>query len=120
MCDNFLIECVGFRSGLAEESSMSNDAGTFADWLSEVRKALDSINMPLDTWHAVWPFDFNREFANGTAPSVTALKANRFWCWKQNQGHMNPASLEHFTANDRCSSEQAISSSEVRVPLHAS
>ena len=65
---------------------MSTDAGTFADWLSEVRKALSSINMPMETWQAVWPFDFTREFANGTAPSATALKANRFWWWKQNQG----------------------------------
>jgi hypothetical protein len=64
---------------------MSIDAGAYADWLSEVRKALDSINMPMETWQAVWPFDFNREFANGTAPSAAALKANRFWWWKQNQ-----------------------------------
>jgi hypothetical protein len=64
---------------------MSTDAGSYADWLSEVRKALDSINMPMESWHAVWPFDFTREFANGTAPSPAALKANRFWWWKQNQ-----------------------------------
>jgi hypothetical protein len=64
---------------------MSADAGTFADWLSEVRKALDSINMPMDTWHAVWPFDFAREFGNGTAPGLAALKANRFWWSKQSQ-----------------------------------
>jgi len=64
---------------------MSTDAGTFADWLSEVCKALDSINMSMETWHAVWPFDFAREFADGTAPSVTALKANRFWWRQQNQ-----------------------------------
>jgi hypothetical protein len=64
---------------------MSTDAGMFADWLSEVRQALDSINMPMDTWQAVWPFDFAREFADGTAPSAAALKANRFWWWKQNQ-----------------------------------
>jgi hypothetical protein len=64
---------------------MRAHAGTFADWLSDVRKALDSINMPMDTWHSVWPFDFSREFADGTAPSVTALKANRFWWRQQNQ-----------------------------------
>ena len=40
---------------IAEESSMNTDAGTFADWLVEVRKALDSINMSMETWHAVWP-----------------------------------------------------------------
>jgi hypothetical protein len=70
---------------MAEESSMSTNAGSCADLSIEVRKALDSINMPMDTWHAVWPFDFASEFADGTAPGVTALKANRFWWRQQNQ-----------------------------------
>lgn len=64
---------------------MSTNAGSYADWLREVHEALDSINMPMETWQAAWPFDFNREFANGTAPSAAALKANRIWWWKQNQ-----------------------------------
>lgn len=69
----------------AEEYSMSADTELHTDWLSEVRKALDSINMPMDQWQAVWPFDFDREFGNGTAPGLAALKANRFWWSKQNQ-----------------------------------
>lgn len=30
-------------------------------WLAEVRDALRSINMGMDDWQPVWPFDFDAE-----------------------------------------------------------
>jgi hypothetical protein len=52
---------------------------SFDGWLTEVRSALDSINMPMDDWHGSWLFDFRREFDAGTAAGDAAVKANKFW-----------------------------------------
>ena len=53
-------------------------------WMSEVRDALHSINMPLDEWQSNWPFDFGREYENGTNAGDAAVKANRYWWHSQN------------------------------------
>ena len=53
-------------------------------WLDRVRDALRSINMSMDDWQPVWPFDFIREYEKGTDPDVAAMKANRFWWYRQN------------------------------------
>ena len=54
-------------------------------WLDEVRDALRSINMPMDEWQGIWPFDFKREHDGGTSPDYAAAKANRFWWYQQNR-----------------------------------
>ena len=53
-------------------------------WLEQVQKALKSINMSMDDWQPVWPFDFSGEHDKGTDPNAAAMKANRFW-WYQEQ-----------------------------------
>jgi len=30
-------------------------------WLGDVQEALNSINMSIDDWQNVWPFDFRKE-----------------------------------------------------------
>ncbi len=52
-------------------------------WLDDVRAALDSVNMPMDDWQKVWPFDFRKAFDAGTAPNAAAAQANRYWWQKQ-------------------------------------
>jgi hypothetical protein len=32
-------------------------------WLDEVRDALRSINMSMDDWQSIWPFDFKGDFS---------------------------------------------------------
>ncbi len=54
----------------------------YQHWLNEVRSALQSINMPMDDWQRLWPFDFEGEHRAGTAPADVAAKANRYW-WHQ-------------------------------------
>jgi len=54
-------------------------------WLDQVRTALRSINMSMDDWQPVWPFDFTREHEKGTDPDAAAMKANRFWWYRQNR-----------------------------------
>lgn len=54
-------------------------------WLGEVRDALRSINMPMDDWQSIWPFDFKGEHDGGTSPDDAAAKANRFWWFQQNK-----------------------------------
>jgi len=61
---------------------------SFEGWLTEVRSALDSMNMPLDDWQRQWRFDFDREFGAGTTANDAAAKANRFW-WHQQNKSMN-------------------------------
>jgi hypothetical protein len=54
-------------------------------WLVEVRKTLDSINMPMEDWQAVSPFDFKREYVAGVSADDAALTANKFWWQQQNR-----------------------------------
>lgn len=55
---------------------------TYETWLRNVDEALNSINMPMDDWQSIWPFDFQGAFDAGASVEDTAMKANRFW-WKQ-------------------------------------
>jgi hypothetical protein len=57
----------------------------YDNWLSKVREALQSINMPLEKWQAAWQFDFSAEYRAGTDAGRAAEKANRFWWHEQNK-----------------------------------
>jgi hypothetical protein len=54
-------------------------------WISEVQQVLRSINMVMDDWQKLWPFDFQCEYKAGTKADETAMKANRFWWHQQNR-----------------------------------
>jgi len=58
---------------------------TYQIWLEEVRDVLRSINMPMEDWRCVWPFDFSGEHDAGTTPDQAAMKANRHWWHQQNK-----------------------------------
>jgi hypothetical protein len=58
---------------------------TYEVWLSSVRDALQSINMPMDDWQSRWPFDFASAYKAGTVANDAATKANRFWWHQQNK-----------------------------------
>lgn len=59
-------------------------AESFGIWLNQVRDALQSINMALEDWQSLWPFDFEREYRSGTRADDAAMKANRYWWHQQN------------------------------------
>jgi hypothetical protein len=42
-------------------------------WLAKVKDALSSINMAIDDWQTIWPFDFREEF--GLPSAERALRA---------------------------------------------
>src|SRR5438128_9939992 len=54
-------------------------------WIGEVRRALGSVNMSMDDWQSLWPFDFQAEDRAGTKAADAAMKANRFWWREQNR-----------------------------------
>jgi hypothetical protein len=54
-------------------------------WIGEVQRALGSINMSMDDWQVLWPFDFRAEYKAGTNADDAAMKANRFWWHQQNR-----------------------------------
>lgn len=58
---------------------------TYETWLQQVKEALTSINMPMDDWQSIWPFDFAGEHDRGTDPDAAAMKANRYWWNQQNK-----------------------------------
>jgi hypothetical protein len=60
-------------------------ADAYEVWLDQVRDALRSINMRIEDWQGVWPFNFSAEYGAGTNPDATAIKANRFWWREQNK-----------------------------------
>lgn len=60
-------------------------ANSNPEWLSDVKAALDSINMPFDDWQRLWRFDFEKEFKAGATAQSAAMKANRFWWREQNK-----------------------------------
>jgi hypothetical protein len=60
-------------------------ADEYEVWLSSVRDALRSINMQMEDWQGMWPFDFSAEYRAGTNPDAAAMKANRFWWHRQNK-----------------------------------
>lgn len=57
----------------------------YKTWLDNVRAALESINMPMEDWQNTGSFDFEREYKAGTAATVAADKANRYWWHEQNK-----------------------------------
>jgi len=58
---------------------------TYEIWLRNVADALNSINMPIDDWQAIWPFDFRGAFDAGSSADDAARKANQFWWKRQNK-----------------------------------
>jgi hypothetical protein len=54
-------------------------------WIGEVQQALRSINMSMDDWQSLWPFDFQAEFKAGAKADEAGMKANRFWWLAQNR-----------------------------------
>ena len=70
---------------------------TYETWLRDVGEALKSINMPMDDWQSIWPFDFHGSFTGGVSADDAAMKANRFW-WKQ----QNIASHEECRKTPDC------------------
>ena len=63
---------------------MTENTKTYEPWLTEVEEALSSVNMSLRDWQTIWSFDFHREFELGTTADDAAMKANRFWWYRQN------------------------------------
>ena len=57
----------------------------YQDWFDDVRNALRSINMPMDDWQKLWPFNFISEYEAGSQPADAAAKANRHWWHEQNK-----------------------------------
>ncbi len=57
----------------------------YREWLDDVRSALNSVNMPMDDWQGVYPFDFRSEYDTGARPDDAAMTANRFWWQRQNK-----------------------------------
>ena len=60
-------------------------ADAYEVWLDQVKDALRSINMQMEDWQGVWPFDFSGEHDAGTTPDDAAMKANRYWWHQQNK-----------------------------------
>jgi len=60
-------------------------ADSYEIWFEEVKDALRSINMPIEDWQGVWPFDFSGEHDEGATPDDAAMKANRYWWHQQNK-----------------------------------
>lgn len=61
------------------------DTMDYEHWLTEVKAALEAVNMPMADWQGVWPFDFRAEYDAGAKPDDTAMKANRYWWREQNK-----------------------------------
>jgi hypothetical protein len=60
-------------------------ADSYEQWLRDVRVALQSVNMPMEEWQRIWPFDFRAEYDAGTKADDAAMKANRHWWQQQNK-----------------------------------
>ena len=59
---------------------------TYERWMDGVRAALNEINMALEGWQDIWPFNFRREFDAGVSADDAAMKANKFW-WREQRAH---------------------------------
>jgi hypothetical protein len=60
-------------------------ANSYDTWIQDVGAALRSINMPMEDWQKSWAFDFRSEFSAGTPANDAAMKANKYWWYRQNQ-----------------------------------
>ena len=58
---------------------------SYESWIQNVTNALQSINMSMQHWQKVWAFDFRGEFSAGTSANEAAMKANKYWWFRQNQ-----------------------------------
>src|SRR5579871_5124079 len=58
---------------------------SYSDWIRNVDATLRSINMSLEEWQRLWPFNFQQEFNAGVKPDDAAMKANRYWWFRQNK-----------------------------------
>lgn len=58
---------------------------TYEVWIGDVQKALLSVNMSMNDWQSMWPFNFQAEYNAGTNADDAAMKANRFWWQQQNR-----------------------------------
>jgi len=60
-------------------------ADSYEQWMSEVRAAFDSLDMPMADWQVIGFFDYRREFDAGIKPQDAATKANRHWWHEWNK-----------------------------------
>jgi hypothetical protein len=65
--------------------NMMKTGDAYQVWIGEVEQALRCINMSMDDWQSLWPFDFQVEHQAGTKANEAAMKANRFWWYEQNR-----------------------------------
>ena len=49
---------------------------TYEAWLEEVTKALWEVNMPVEIWQRVFPFDDEASLAGGDSPLEATRKAD--------------------------------------------
>ena len=54
-------------------------------WLDQVRDGLRSVNMQMEDWQPVFEFNFPAAHDAGDTPDEAAMKANKFWWYRQNQ-----------------------------------
>ena len=60
-------------------------AGSYEQWMSEVRAALDSLILPVADWQVMGVFNYRGEYESGVKPSDAAMKANRHWWHEWNK-----------------------------------
>ena|ERR1700677_3926908 len=60
-------------------------SSTYDIWLDQVREALHSVNMEMGDWQPIFAFDFSAAHDAGDTPDEAAMKANKFWWYRQNQ-----------------------------------
>lgn len=60
-------------------------AGSYDEWMKEVRAAFGSLDMPMADWHVIGAFDYRSEYNSGVKPNEAALKANRQWWHEWNK-----------------------------------
>jgi hypothetical protein len=56
----------------------------YEEWLIEVEKVLNRINMSMTDWQPIWPFDFKAAFERGCGIDEAAIAANGFW-WRHQE-----------------------------------
>jgi hypothetical protein len=54
----------------------------YKDWLLDVRGALMTMNIKMDTWQRNWEYDFRDEYASYATADDAAVHAHDFW-WQQ-------------------------------------
>ncbi len=54
----------------------------YLTWLNEVRSTLAARNMDVDAWGRNWPYDFRKEYEEGSSPASAAQAAYDYW-WQE-------------------------------------